>query len=356
MNMPKPRLSIADFLPSIDTIANNLVIYAQAGKQGRRKFYVAMMTLETIASLAIFDESTIIDQEKAQRPLTESRIPAIGNYLAKEDWAFNSITVALESGATFYPLAEGAESVGILVVPRSQHWRIVDGQHRIGGIRKALLQHPERAQETVAIGIYTDCNVDDLRAMFRDMNYFGAKPSTSLSVVFNNRDSDAIIANAVHKGVEVFYSLTELNKNQPADRSDKLFSMNNLYEATKRLIKGYDGDLEEQIQVAIEFWSCVAEDIPYWRQVFSGELSAKECRKNTVCSLGVVMIALGSVGRHLMQEYPKDYLKKLDALRKINWRKTNPDWQILYGPDGKVVKSIAVVNAIADLLWSKLTV
>ena len=41
----------------------------------------------------------------------------------------------------------------------------------------------------------------------------------------------------------------------------------------------------------------------------------------------VVLWALGAMGRTLITEHPTDWQRRLEALKAIDWRRTNREWQ-----------------------------
>jgi DNA sulfur modification protein DndB len=67
--------------------------------------------------------------------------------------------------------------------------------------------------------------------------------------------------------------------------------------------------------------------MPLWRQVEAGDLKPSELRQEYICTHAVILWALGSMGRTRISTHPMDWIQKLSALKDIDWRRTNREWQ-----------------------------
>jgi len=67
--------------------------------------------------------------------------------------------------------------------------------------------------------------------------------------------------------------------------------------------------------------------MPLWGQVEAGDLKPAELRQEYICTHAVVLWALGAMGRALMAEKPMEWQTLLGALKRIDWRRTNREWQ-----------------------------
>lgn len=324
------------------------------GTQAQKEFYTSMVPLGILARLAMFDESELPPELRAQRPLTPSRIPQIAQYILKNpnSYTFDSISIAVDSDAVFESMDATAQ-MGALSLPVNSLFRIIDGQHRYHGIKAALEENPALAGETISVIFFCGCDLPTIQQKFSDLNMFGKTVSKSLGIAYNHRDDRAIITHEVQRGNEVFRRLTELEKNSIPARSSKLFCLNHLFEATNALLVNQkDKSTDERVQIAIAYWNAVVANIPEWQRVMDGSVAASEVRKEFIHSLGVSLVALGKVGADLIKR--ENYPDKLAKLSKIDWHRTNPDWEgrVLFG--GSVKKNAAVANAIAEYIKEKI--
>jgi DNA sulfur modification protein DndB len=119
-------------------------------------------------------------------------------------------------------------------------------------------------------------------------------------------------------------------------RSPKLFTLGAIYDGTSALLDGVPPtDYEKKLAAALEFWETVADNMPLWGQVEAGDLKPAELRQEHICTHAVILWALGSMGRTLMTEKPLEWQQALGALKSLDWRRTNREWQgvAMSGPD-----------------------
>jgi DNA sulfur modification protein DndB len=88
---------------------------------------------------------------------------------------------------------------------------------------------------------------------------------------------------------------------------------------------------DKDLQFCTTFWQQLVEIIPQWRYVQIGHTTPSEVRANTIASHGVVIHALGELGRFLSAssacvDDPKILVQKMQPLAEIDWSKANPAW------------------------------
>ena len=111
-------------------------------------------------------------------------------------------------------------------------------------------------------------------------------------------------------------------------RSPKLFTLGAVYDGTLALLETVESsDYEAKLAQALEYWETVTANIPEWGRVASGDLKPMELRQEHINSHAVVLWALGAMGRTLISQHPTDWTSRLSALKGIDWRRTNRDWQ-----------------------------
>jgi len=311
------------------------------GLQARREYYVAMWTLRMLRQISIFDEDELPPELRAQRTLNRARIPEISDYILDnpDDYVFSAITVSIDSEVSFEPLP-GQDRLGLLRVPMDARFIINDGQHRRAAIIEALNQRPELAHETIAVVFFLDIGLERCQQMFADLNRYAIRPSRSLGLLYDHRDDKARLAKLVVMKSEIFRDIVDMEKSSLAKRSRKLFTLSAFYNACADLVAGMaTGNLSEDATLARGYWEAVAEQIPAWTRVMKGEMAASEVREGYIHSHGIALQALGQAGNALLHTYPDDWRKRLSALRKIDWSRSNARlWEGRTLVGGKVIK------------------
>ena len=295
------------------------------GLQAKREYYVAMWKIRLLNQISIFDEDDVPPNLRAQRLLNEARIPEISNYILDnpDDYVFSALTVSINSEVSFEPL-EGQDQLGMLTVPLAAKFIVNDGQHRRAAIKEALKQRPELAHETIAVVFFLDVGLERSQQMFADLNLHAIRPSRSLGILYNHRDERAKLARQVVLGSDFFRDLVEMEKSSLAIRSKKLFTLSAFYNACGELVSGLaSGELDEDANLAREYWEELARHFPMWQQVKHDKMAASEVREGYIHSYGITLQALGKAGNALLHAHPTDWKEKLPALESIDWSKNN---------------------------------
>lgn len=162
--------------------AFNYLFTALRGKQAGREYYVVMCPLRLIPRIFLFDEEELPPELRVQRTLNRSRIPDIASYVVQNphDYAFSSITAAIDGEVEFKPLDDATElgqDVGQLVVPMTARFVINDGQHRRAAIEEALKESPELADETISVVFFVDRDLERSQQLFADLNKHAVRPT-----------------------------------------------------------------------------------------------------------------------------------------------------------------------------------
>jgi len=192
-------------------------------------------------------------------------------------------------------------------------------------------------------------NLERLQQMFTDLNRYAHKTSKSLDILYDHRDNLSALTMDVSEAVSVFKGMVDREKITIPLRSPKLFTLSTLYDANEELVgskveaRGAK-DYEAKLALAVQYWSALANVMKDWKKVKEGQLMAAELRQEKINTHAVVMRALGGAGRALIDEYPKDWQKRLSALGDLDWRKSvghkvNPLWDNVCITAGSVVSN-----------------
>ena len=318
--------------------AMTLTFPAMHGVMGRRDYYVAIMKLALVPKLFKFrDWAELPPEQRAQRVLQKSRIPEITQYILQNEdgYLFSSLTASYNCDPKFTPVT-GHTELGVLQMPFEADLVINDGQHRRAAIEEALKENPSIGQESISIVLFPWEDLDRVQQMFSDLNRTARTTSKSLNILYNHRDLLSQIALTVAERVPAFNRFVDKDRISLPLRSPKLFTLGAIYDGTSALLDGVPPtEYEKKLAAALEFWETVADNMPLWGQVEAGDLKPAELRQEHICTHAVILWALGSMGRTLMTEKPLEWQQALGALKSLDWRRTNREWQgvAMSGPD-----------------------
>ena len=310
---------------------------AVRGIQAGREYYVSMCPLVLVPRIFLFNEIAIPAEQRAQRQLNRGRIPEMARYLVehKEDYVFSAITASIDGEATFVPAGSDPDTqVGVLRVD-SKSARIVlnDGQHRRAAIEQAIQVAPGLADETIAVVLFHDRGLERCQQMFADLNRYAVRPSRSLSVLYDHRDDQALLAKLVLGRLPELAELVELERSSLSPRSKQLFTLSAIYTATAALLSDIDVEgSDARAALAADFWSRIARQMPQWEEVRRGDMSSGALRDSYIHSHGVTLHAMGRVGNTLLKSKVRGRRSDpIDRLGSIDWRRSAPCW------DGRAV-------------------
>jgi len=322
------------------------------GIQSRREYYVAMWSLRMMRQISIFNEDELPPELRAQRILNKGRIPEIAGYILDnpDDYVFSALTVSIDSKVDFEPLG-AQDKLGLLKVPMDAKFIINDGQHRRAAIIAALEQRPELAHETIAVVFFLDIGLERCQQMFADLNRHAIRPSRSIGLLYDHRNDKAKLSKLVILRSKFFKDIVDMEKSSLAPRSRKLFTLSAFYNACADLVEGLaTGELEDDAKLARNFWEGVAAHFPTWAQVREGRMPASEVREGFIHSHGIALQAIGKAGNALLKSRPNDWEKKLAALSKIDWARSNARlWEgraLIGGKVSKVTTNVILTTNV----------
>ena len=334
---------------------------AVSGVQAGKPFYIATCPLGTIPKIFVFDEDEVPPELRAQRTLNKSRIPEMARYLIEnpKDYVFSALTVSVASTVKFTESA--LSSLGTLSIPMDAQILINDGQHRRAAIELALKENPDLAHDNIAVLFFVDEGLERSQQMFADLNKYAIKPSPSLGALYDHRDESSELARYQAQHIKPFIGFTEMEKSNISPKSSKLFTLSSLKQANRALLgKGMkEAFTEEERALSNEYWEAVFEATPEWQMILNKELSPSQFRQEFIHAHGVGLHALGSVGCALLTAQPNEWKETIKLLKKVDWRKSNPQWaqrSMLHGRLSKASTNIMLTtNALKISLGLALT-
>jgi len=328
---------------------------ALRGVQAGREFYVAMCPLKIIPKLFVFHDQEMPPEMRAQRTLRRSRIPAISNYIINnpKDYIFSSLTASVDGKMKFSPAPSVGEKgkIGRLYISMNSRLLINDGQHRRKAIEEALIKKPELGNESISVVFFEDIGLKRSQQMFSDLNKHATKPTKSLGILYDHRDDYSQFVVKLASALTIFRGRTELEQTSISNRSTKFFTLNGISDATKHLLKPKSRKIpEEQQRLAAEYWDEVSKNIPQWQLLMDNKVSASELRKNYIHSHTNLLNALGIVGHVLTNRFPDQWKHKLKGFQKIDWSRSNPQWDGKLILDGRMLKNKIGIDLAAMMI------
>jgi DNA sulfur modification protein DndB len=344
----------AEAVPTVPTLGSRVgefeyVFPAIRGFQARREYYVTMCPLRIIPRLFLFNEEELPPEMRAQRSLNRNRIPEMARYMVEnpDSYIFSALTASVNAEVRFESIVGGSGSptgrIGTLTIPMSATFVINDGQHRRAAIQQALTENPELGDETIAIVMFIDIGLDRCQQMFADLNRYAIRPAPSIGVLYDHRDPMAELTRMVVMGTPFLRDVTEMESSSLAQRSRKLFTLSALHTANTCLLADIEpNSMVERVKLASRYWELVADQFPLWQQVYRGEVTAGEVRRDFIHTHSIVLHALGRVGNALLRTSrdPMEWEGSLKKLRAIDWHRTNGEtWEARATSGGNVSKS-----------------
>jgi DNA sulfur modification protein DndB len=117
-----------------------------------------------------------------------------------------------------------------------------------------------------------------------------------------------------------FVGRIEMEERQCGNKNSNLFTLSALKNANKYLLEEITEDnLTEKYDIALQYWNAIGEIFSEWT-----ELQGFEVRNDLIHGYGVILSALGLLGKYLMIEHPNDYTNFLPRLKGLNWSR----WEI----------------------------
>ncbi|MGP4022910.1 DNA sulfur modification protein DndB [Actinomadura sp. 3N407] len=337
------------------------VFPAIRGVQAQREFFVSMCPLRLIPKIFLFDEDELAPEVRAQRVLNKARVPALASYIIDNptDYVFSALTASVDGEMRFVGIADEGPGmrIGQLHIPMAARFLINDGQHRRAAIETALTENPELGDETIAVVFFHDAGLSRSQQMFADLNRHAVRPARSIGVLYDHRDERAKIARLLAMRSSVFRNFVEMETSTLSARSRKLFTLSALYYATSSLLQGLElDDAEQAAKLADEYWTAVDSLIPEWELVRNRKMTAAEVRRQYLHSHGIALHALGRLGSTMLQISTAldSWRPQLEPLAKIDWSRTNRDWEGRAIVGGRVSKNHSNVVLTVNYLRQKL--
>ena len=336
---------------------------ATRGRMGKTEYYTATLPFGAVTKLFTFDPDQMLElapENRSQRALKTKRIPEISAYIVDhDDYIFSAITVSVDSEEVEFHPVDGAEDIGVLVLPLEAKYVVNDGQHRVAGISAALRSDPRLAKDTISVVVLPDGGLKRSQQIFSDLNRTVHKTSKSLDILFDHRLPINRITMACAAEVDLFRRRIDKERVSLSVRSPKFATLSGLQQANVRLIgdlpEGIDKSEEEELkQLAIDYWNWLADLVEPWAAIRDGDIKPQEARQDYISSYALALWALGDAGKVVINSSPQWRQTVDGGISRINWLKTNPDWQGICMAENEVVTRMPTRRATSDYIKWKI--
>ncbi|MBB1389489.1 DGQHR domain-containing protein [Shewanella sp. SG44-6] len=191
------------------TADRDLDIVIQEGTEGIGQTFLTQLTYEQCATYFELEDPNIPERERLQRDAEKSRINNICGYLVnRNNTVFPSallIVTALEMQTLLENGVNGYVGTNIYKATIKSHSDrlFIDGQGRIGAIKKAILERPEIAGYTLNVKIVVVKTVTIRESskfvtqLFSDLHLGLTKPNSSQSIYFDSESSSSRLAKEI---------------------------------------------------------------------------------------------------------------------------------------------------------------
>ena len=236
---------------------NSVNIPAIRGVIGDMVFYTTTFTFTQISERVkkIDDElhTSKSLNEQLQRALT-SNFQSISDYIiTQKEHFFNSLVLAIYDGDPEWNemevnfKGEDYYSMGFLKLNGEEKIFPVDGQHRVEGIKDALIRNPELKDESISvilIGHHKDKEgMEKTRRIFSTLNRYAKPVSTGDIIALDEDDTVAIVTRNMLESFPLFMNenISDEKKTKAiVEKDTKSFtSLIKLYETNKIVYKYY---------------------------------------------------------------------------------------------------------------------
>ena len=272
-------------------------IPAIRGKIGNTIYYCATLTFRQISTMVnkVNDELHTANslKEQIQRSLTDNYVKIKEYILNREDRFFDSLVLAVYDGEPMWKEVryefdnETYYNIGLLELSGQEKIFPVDGQHRVEGIRAALLENEEIGDEMISVMLIGHKNTPEgrekSRRIFSTLNRYVKPVRLGDIIALDEDDIVAIVTRDLLESYPLFKGdRIKASNNKAIPNTDKtaFTSLMTLYECHMVLYKTYicqkdqkdysksqikdklkyrpnDEMINEFNQYLIEFWDCM---------------------------------------------------------------------------------------------------
>lgn len=326
---------------------------AVQGEQNDYVTYLIQCPIYVINTLSITNEKDVSPPIRRGQTLDPSRIQEFIQIFSSP--AMNSIVTPLVASINiipeFEPISQSMFNMGIIYFPSATKLIIIDGQHRIFAIQHLIDRKHIFRFDIIPVMIIVDKSFEKSRQLYISLNQQKTPLSRSKQILYDQDDLAILVQNLVNE-VPLFQNRIELEKTTISNRSQALFTLSAIYQATEALLGSTSKKTlsKNQLAVAQQFWLDLSDIILEWQKIIKRELTAAYLRNNFVHSHTVTLLAIGLAGRALIEDHPETWRTRLKLLQNVDWSRTNEAlWEgrsMIQGRMSKTSNSIRLTTIV----------
>ena len=321
---------------------------AVRGIQAEKEYYISMVPLKMLPKLFPDNEEYVPPEYRAQRKLNESRVPVISRYILsnRNNYVFSALAASIDGEFSF--VSTGNDSTGMLEVDMSSRFLLNDGQHRKAAIMDALGEDPSLGDETISIVFFRDKGLEKSQQIFTDLNRNAVKTSKSISELYDSRDELAVLTRKTIAQIPFLNEYTDKEKDILGKYSSNLFTLNTFYIANHNILEKKSCDDKDR-EFLYKYWNEVTASMLPWQELAKKEITKVDLRENYIATQGVVVQALGKIGRYFYTHSDEEFDRYISKLGIVNWRRSNPEWkQRAIKANGRIITNKKAVMYISN--------
>lgn len=315
---------------------------AVKGIQAGTEYYVTMVPCKILSKLFKIDNEEVLPEYRAQRKLNLNRIPEIKDYILENrtSYVFSALAASIDGEFIFNSIQD---TMGILQVDMDAKFLINDGQHRNAAIQNAIIEDSSLGNETIPVVFFADKGLERSQQMFTDLNKYAVKPSKSQNTFYDHKDPLSIMSREIIEKNQFLKNYTDVENDALGKFSAKLFTLNSFYTANKMIVGSKDLT-EELTAFCTNYWNLVVANVAEWKMLENKELTKKSLREEYIITQNVVLYAFGKLGTFFLNNTNINMEKYLVNLNKINWLRTDPQWDGRTIINGKIAVKAQNIN------------
>lgn len=325
------------------------------GIQAGKSYYIAMVPLKMIARVFPDEIEYVLPEHRAQRKLNESRIPEIKNYILqnRDSYVFSALAASIDGEYEFVPANQ--DNIGTLEVSLDAHFLINDGQHRKAAILAALEEEEKLGEETISVVFFEDYGLERSQQMFTDLNKHAVKTSNSIAELYDSRDQLAVVTRKIIAAIPFFDEYVDKERDMLGKYSSSLFTLNNIYNANKKILKRNDCN-DEFERFAISFWKEIVNHMLLWSDMNSRNISKTELREKYIAAQAVVILAFGRIGGYIYESKNREaLLNNIKKIEDIDWRRNADVWRLrVIKSNGRMINNERAILLASNIIKQKI--
>lgn len=319
-------------LSKLPSIAPSRSLPVLRGLQAGREYYLGMCSLDWVAKNLPFPPENLPPEKVLQRQINKARIPKIADYLVKffDDYILPPLIVSIDADVDFFPLSTNDDhyQMGQLSFLESADFIINDGQHRCAAIKHALAKRPELKLESIGIVFFVDRGVKRSRQMFSDLNGHPVRTNQNINTTFDSRSYLPGVTKHVIDSSDLLRTRVEHFGSSCAIGSPKIFTISAVAKAHSLLLKGFmSKERDVDAEVCSSFWAVLRKNLPDLEKLANERVTSRQVKEAYFYPYSIALQALASTANFLIRENKDSWERKFADISKLDWRRSNPDWE-----------------------------